>query len=402
MGELNQAVEVAKNVYWVGVIDWELRDFHGYTTPRGSTYNAYLVLDDKIALIDAVKAPFKDELMQRIASVVDPSKIDVIISNHSEMDHTGCLADVMDLVKPERVLASAKGSETLVRHFPNLAGRIEAVQDGQMLSLGNNDLTFIETRMLHWPDSMMTYLPAEGLLFSQDGFGMHLASRERFADELSTETIEHEAAKYYANILLPLGPRVGKALRALEALDLKLIAPDHGPVFRRDTGRIIELYSRWMTQAPTRKAVLVYDTMWGSTAKMARTIGEGLTSGGISVRLMPLSENDRSAVVTEVLDAGALLVGSPTINGNMFPTVADVLTYLKGLNPKNLIGAAFGSYGWAPRGVSLVGEALERMKVELVDEGLAVNYVPDPDDLAKCRALGERTAERLTEKCASQ
>ena len=400
MSEAFKAVKIIDDVYWVGAIDWAVRDFHGYSTKRGTTYNAYLIMADKVTLMDTVKAPFRDELMARIASVIEPTRIDHIVSNHAEMDHSGCLAEVIEAVRPEKVFASVKGAEALQEHF-GLGDRVEAVRDEQTLSLGDLSLRFLETRMLHWPDSMFSYLPERRVLFSQDGFGMHMASEERFADELDVETIEYEAAKYYANILMPLSSRVGKALQALGTLDLRRIAPDHGPIFRRDTGRIVELYARWLTQAPTKKAVVVYDTMWGSTAKMAHAIGEGLTAGGITVKPMPLGENDRSAVATEILDAGALLVGSPTINGGMFPTVADVLTYLKGLSPKNLTGAAFGSYGWAPRGVSDVGEVLERMKVELVDEGLAVNYVPDDDDLAKCRALGRRVAEKLTDRCQS-
>ncbi len=399
MSEVFEAAKVTDRVYWVGAIDWSLRDFHGYETPRGSTYNAYLVMANKVVLIDTVRARFKNELLSRIASVIDPGQIDVIVSNHSEMDHSGCLPALIDITQPERVLASSKGVEALSRHFPALAGRVEAVQDGQTLSLGDAALTFIETRMLHWPDSMMTYLADERLLFSQDGFGIHLASTERFADELSADGVEYEAARYYANIIMPFGARVAKVLPAVSKLDVGIIAPDHGPIHRRDPGRMIELYQRWVDQTPTAKAVVVYDTMWGSTAKMARAITEGLTSGGVSVKLMPLGASHRSDVATEVLEAGALLVGSPTMNGQMFPTVADVLTYLKGLSPKHLIGAAFGSYGWGSRAVGQISEILRQMKVELVHDGLDVQYVPNDDALARCRALGKHVAETLIDRC---
>ncbi len=396
-----QAVKITDHVYWVGAIDWSLRDFHGYRTPRGSTYNAYLVLADRVALVDTVRARFRDEMMGRIASIIDPRKIDLIISNHAEMDHTGCLPRVIELVEPDRVVASAKGVEALSRHYPELDGRVEAVEDGQTLDLGNLSATFIETRMLHWPDSMMTYLPTERLLFSQDGFGVHLASTERFGDELNPAVIEEEQARYYANIIMPFGARVAKVLAATGELDVDVIAPDHGPAYRRDLSRLFEMYARWADQRPTIKVVVVYHTMWGSTGKMARAVAEGLVAGGARVRLMPLGENHRSDVATEVLDAGALLVGSSTLNGQMLPAVADVLTYLKGLSPKNLIGAAFGSYGWGSRAVGQISKILTQMKVELVDEGLDVQYVPDAAALGRCRALGERVAKVLVERCSA-
>ncbi len=395
------AVKITDRVYWVGAIDWNLRDFHGYETPRGSTYNAYLVLGERIALIDTVRARFRPELMERIASVVDPSKIDVIVSNHAEMDHSGCLPAVIEAVSPEKVVASSKGVEALARHFPGLEGKVQGVADGETLDLGGIELRFIETRMLHWPESMMTYVPRERLLFSQDGFGIHLASSERFADELDSAVVEYESAKYYANIIMPFGSRVAKTLEALEELDIEIIAPDHGPVYRRDLERYLQLYARWVEQPFTKKAVIVFDTMWMSTDKMARAIAEGLTAGGVSVKFMPLKHNHRSDIVTEVLESGALLVGSPTQNGQLFPTVADVLTYLKGLSPKNLVGAAFGSYGWGAKAVRQIRETLEQMKVELIDEGLEVQYVPTEEDLLRCRQLGERIAQALDEKCAT-
>ncbi|MBN1347148.1 MAG: FprA family A-type flavoprotein [Phycisphaerae bacterium] len=395
MSTLYDAVKITDRIYWVGAIDWSLRDFHGYETPRGSTYNAYLVLGEKVALIDTVRAPFRGELMGRIASVIDPRKIDVIVSNHSEMDHSGCLPRVIEDVSPERVLASVKGVENLSRHFHGLRDRVEAAADGGTLDLGGMALRFMETRMLHWPDSMMTYVPGEGVLFTQDAFGIHLASSERFADELPGDIVEYESAKYYANIIMPFGSRVAKTLEAIGKLEVRMIAPDHGPVYRRDLDRQIELYSRWVEQAPTRKAVVVYDSMWGSTARMARAIAEGLASGGSSVKLMGLKENHRSDIATEVLEAGALIVGSPTQNGQMFPTVADVLTYLRGLSPKRLIGAAFGSYGWSPKAVGQIAETLGQMKVELVGERVEVQYVPDDEALRRCRELGVAIAGRL-------
>jgi flavorubredoxin len=393
-----EAVKVSDHVYWVGAIDWMIRDFHGYLTSRGSTYNAYLIVADKITLVDTVKAPFQKELLSRVASVVDPGKIDYIISNHSEMDHSGCLPQVIQEVKPEKVFASGIGAATL-KNFFHLDQEIVAVKDGESISLGDVNLTFLETRMLHWPDSMMSYLAEDQLLFSQDGFGMHLASSERFADLIEDWILDHEAAKYYANILLPYSPLITKLIKRVGELGLaiKLIAPDHGPIWRGESHRIVDLYAHWAEQKLTSKAVVVYDTMWGSTDQMARAIGEGVSVAGGTVKLMPLNSFHRSDVAIEILDAGALLVGSSTINNGMFPTVADVLSYLKGLKPKNLIGMAFGSFGWSGEAVGLIREALDQMKVEPVGEDIKVKYVPDEEALTQCRSLGQSVAEKLKE-----
>lgn len=395
-----KAIKVTDNLYWVGAIDWGLRDFHGYSTERGSTYNAFLILADKITLVDTVKAPFKEEMLSRIRSIIEPERIDYIISNHSEMDHSGCLPEVIEIVKPEKVFASVMGVKALFEHF-HLDRQIIAVKDGEGLSLGNTNLTFFETRMLHWPDSMFTYLAEEKLLFSQDAFGMHLASSERFDDEIDDGVLEYEARKYFANILLPYAPQVTKLLEKLGRLNLSIniIAPDHGPIWRKGINRVLDLYGKWALQKPTKKAVVAYDTMWGSTAKMATAIGDGLKQGGANPKLMPLQSSNRSDVATEILDAGALLVGSPTLNNNIFPTVADVLTYIKGLKPRNLIGGAFGSYGWSPAGLEQVRQTLQEMKVDLLGEPLQVKYVPDREALEKCFSWGVLFAEKLKEVC---
>ncbi|OYD14838.1 MBL fold metallo-hydrolase [candidate division WOR-3 bacterium JGI_Cruoil_03_51_56] len=393
-----EAVRVNEHVYWVGAIDWGIRNFHGYTTSRGTTYNAYLILADKVTLIDTVKAPFLDELLGRIRSVIDPEKIDYIVSNHSEMDHTGSLPAVIDAVKPEKVFASKMGNKALAAHHLDRV-EIEAVENGGSLSLGNLNLRFWETRMLHWPDSMVSYLAEDKLLFSQDGFGMHLASSERFADEIEPSILKQEAAKYYANILLPYSTLITRLLATVKevGIDIKVLAPDHGPVWRKDFD-ILGWYGGWAKQKPTMKAVVAFDTMWHSTELMARAISEGLVEGGATVKVMPLGSSDRSEVVTELLDAGAFLVGSPTLNNNMFPTVADLLCYVRGLKPKNLVGQAFGSYGWSGESVNQLVRELEQMKVELVGEPAKVNYVPDETALARCKVLGRQVAEKIAEK----
>jgi flavorubredoxin len=398
MGKPFEAVKISDNVYWVGAIDWAIRDFHGYSTNRGSTYNAYLILADKITLVDTVKASFRDELMSRVASVVDPKKIDVFVSNHSEMDHTGCFPDVLREAEPDEVYASTMGVKALEQHF-HAGVPVTAVKDDSRISLGNMHLRFFETRMLHWPDSMFSYLEEEQVLFSQDAFGMHLASSSRFDDEIDAHILDYESAKYYANILMPFSPLVTKLLERWSGLGLplKLVAPDHGPVWRTGIPKIIAAYADWALRKPTMKTVVVYDTMWGSTEKMALAVADGLCAGGATPVVLPIRRSHRSDITTEVLEAGALLVGSPTINRQMFPTLADALTYLKALGPPKLIGAAFGSYGWSGEAVGYVNRILEEMKVRLVSDGLRVQYVPDEEALNECRALGGLVAERLRE-----
>jgi len=401
MSQPFRAVQVTENVYWVGAVDWDVRNFHGYLTSRGTTYNAFLVLGEKIALIDTVKAPFAGEMLSRIASVIEPGRIDYIVSNHSEMDHTGCLPQTIAAVGPEKVFASKMGVKALASHF-GLHGQVTVVGDGESLDLGGARLSFLETRMCHWPDSMVSYLHEDALLFSQDAFGMHLAGSERFADEVPAPILAAEAAKYYANILLPLSSFIRKTLdkAASSGLEFRIVAPDHGPIYRRseDIEGILASYARWAAQEPTDKAVVLYDTMWQSTTAMARAIGEGLTAAGVRPRLLSATACHRSDAATELLDAGALLVGSPTINNNVYPTIADVMTYLKGLKPQNLLGAAFGSYGWSGEAPKHLHALLDEMGAETVAKPLRICYVPDADELAACHRFGQAVGQRLRER----
>jgi flavorubredoxin len=395
-----KAVKVAENVFWVGAIDWNIRDFHGYTTHKGSTYNAYLILADKVTLIDTVKAPFKEEMMSRISSVIDPKKIEIIISNHTEMDHSGCLPEVVKEVEPEKVFASVMGVKGLNEHF-GINREVIPLKTGDEISLGNMTMSFIETRMLHWPDSMFSYLKERKLLFSQDAFGMHMASDERFADELPADLLEYEGATYYANILLPYSQLVLNLIEKVKksGLELEIVAPDHGPVWRgKNITHIIGRYQDWATQKPTMKAVIVYDTMWKSTEKMARAIEEGLVEGGAKIKSISMGSSHRSDVAYELLEAGAVVAGAPTLNNNLFPSMADVLTYIKGLKPKNLIGAAFGSYGWSGESPVQVEAYLKEIGVDIVADPLKAKWVPGAEAIEQCRQLGLSIASKLKEK----
>ncbi|MGQ9707942.1 MAG: FprA family A-type flavoprotein [bacterium] len=394
-----RARKISDRVYWVGAIDWTIRDFHGYSTERGSTYNAYLILADKVTLIDTVKAPFIEEMMERIASVIEPGDIDYIISNHSEMDHSGSLPAVVDRVKPEKVFASTIGAKALKEHF-HFNYEIFALKDGDELSLGDVNLKFLETRMLHWPDSMVTYLVEEKLLFTQDGFGMHLATGERFADEIDQTLLRRQAGKYYANILLPYSAAVLNLLKRIKQLGIliDIIAPDHGPIWRQDVERVLSWYQEWAEQKPQPKALIVFDTMWQSTDLMARAIADGVMSGGVKVEVMRLRVYDRSYVMAEALDSGGIIVGSPTLNNGIFPTVADMLGYMKGLKPKNKVGAAFGSYGWSGEAVNIIADELKAMGMTLPVEPLKVKYVPDEVAIKKCVELGAQLAGIIKER----
>jgi flavorubredoxin len=389
-------MEIAENIYWVGAIDWNIRDFHGYSTKQGTTYNAFLVMDDKIALIDTVKREFSDDLIDRVSQLVDPRKIDYVISNHTEMDHSGGLARVMHRIGEDKPLYCSKmGHKNLSKHYPQ-KWNYKAVENGETLSLGKRTLTFMETRMLHWPDSMFTYVNEEKILFSSDAFGQHYAGPERFDDEIGDAIMPH-AKKYFANILLLYSHLILKLVDKVTemGLELNMICPDHGIMWRQDPSKIIRAYVEWAEQKPKRKAVIVYDTMWHSTEKMAEVIAETLNSLGVHATPMHLRSCHRSDVITEVLDAGAILVGSPTINNGLFPTISDFLTYMKGLKPKNKIAAAFGSYGWSGEAVKLINNELDAAKFDLIDDGVKIHYLPDTSGLEACRNLAQKVADGL-------
>ncbi|OPY31059.1 MAG: Type A flavoprotein FprA [Methanomassiliicoccales archaeon PtaU1.Bin124] len=379
------AVKIADGIYWVGAVDWNTRNFHGYATPRGTSYNAYLIVDEKVALIDCVKTPFVQQLISRIRSIIDPKKIDYIISNHSENDHSSGLP-VLQQLTGAPILASRKGMEHLPLNYGKLDLRM--VADGEELSLGRNTLKFIETPMLHWPDSMMTFVKEQGVLFSMDGFGQHFAASHRFDDEVDEATLFEEAAKYYANILLPFGGQYRAALEKLMGLDIRLIATAHGIIWRKHIAKIIETYGRWAEHSTRRKAVIIYDTMWGSTESMAIAIAEGIASTGAEVQICKASATDRSTIVREVLDSKALVFGSPTLNMGAFPTMADIAIYLKGLKPRNRYAGFFGSYGWVPGGVKAMKELLANSGLEFKWEDLDIRFNPMEEGRRRCYDYG--------------
>lgn len=394
-----QAVQISEKVYWVGAIDWNIRDFHGYSTKRGTTYNAYLIMSEKPTLIDTVKKEFYGEMMERIQSVVDPKKIKIIISNHSEMDHSGALPQAVEAIEPEEVYVSDMGFKDITAQFHRDL-KLKTVKTGDRIDVGGDTISFVEARMLHWPDSMFSYLEKENVLFTNDVFGMHYATGKLFDDENEERLWLYEAEKYYANIVLPYSDIVLRFLAQVQKMGLapKMIAPDHGFIWRKDPSKIINLYAKWAAQAPNNKAVIVYDTMWGSTEKMACYITDGLRAGGTVVKQLSMHSNHRSDVVTELLDASALIIGSPVLNSNIFPAMADVLCYLKGLRKKGLVGAAFGSYGWNGAPIDELTKMLESMNVEVVAPAIKSPFVPDDKIKQQCRDLGLLVSRKIAEK----
>ncbi len=392
-----QPTELKKGIYWVGAIDRSVRDFHGYSTPFGTTYNAYLLVDDKVMLFDTVAKGFASEMLARISEIIEPSKIDYIVVNHVELDHSGSLPEIIETVKPEKIICSAAGKKALLAHFHREDWPYEVVATGQTINTGKKNIKFIETKMIHWPDSMFSYIEEDALLISQDGFGLHWATEERFDDEVDQDELMRQAKKYYANILLLYSPLIQRALNNIRQMELKIdmIAPDHGPIWRTKPQVIFDLWDQWSKQATIDKAVVVYDTMWHSTEMMADAIVDGIRESGAAVVLMPLSEYHRSDVMTELLDCKAVVLGSATLNNGMLPRMADMITYMKGLRPLGKIGAAFGSYGWGGEAARLLDTFLAEMKYESAGECLRVNYVPTDDDLAACVELGRKVGTMI-------
>mmetsp|Transcript_479 Transcript_479/g.306 ORF Transcript_479/g.306 Transcript_479/m.306 type:complete len:398 (+) Transcript_479:1054-2247(+) len=390
-------IKIGEGIYGVGVIDWNIRDFHGYTTPFGTTYNAFLIVDEKIVLIDTVKRGFEDQLLKNISEIVDPQRIDYVISNHTEMDHSGSLPYILHRIGEDTPLFCSKmGEKNLKLHFTQ-KWNYHSVESGEELNLGSKTLSFIETRMLHWPDSMFTYLKEEKCLFSSDAFGQHYSSIQNFDNEVGIDAITPHAKKYFANILMHLSPQITKLINKVKSmgLDIDIICPDHGIIWKKEPDKIILAYAKWASCEPKNKAVVIYDTMWKSTEKMADAIVLGISSSGAKVKPLCVRTCHRSDIITEVMDAKAIVLGSPTLNNGLYPTVSDFLTYMKGLKPKNKIAAAFGSYGWSGEAVKLINLEFESMKFKIIDSGLKVQFIPDSDDLNSCVEFGKRIGNAI-------
>jgi anaerobic nitric oxide reductase flavorubredoxin len=400
-GDTMKAVEIKPDIYWVGVIDWAIRDFHGYVTSNGTTYNNYLILDEQVTLLDTVKLNFCSTAIENIKSLVDPSKIKNIVVNHIENDHSTSLGDIMNLAPRATIHITDKGKKGLARFFDTSKWDIRVVKTGDTLSIGERTLLFLETPMLHWPDSMMTYVKEDRLLISQDGFGQHYASAARFDDEFitchSSAELEDSVKDYYANILMPFGILIKNKIEEIRKLGLQIdmIAPDHGIIWRKDPSKIMNMYLEMANGKADLSVAVIYDTMWHSTEEMTVPIMQGIRDEGLDVKVIKLRANPISYAVKEFWKARACLIGSPTLNNSLFPTVAEFLTYLKGLRPKNRMAAAFGSYGWSGGAVRDIYEDIKKMGLETFEPGIQVLYKPSVEDRRKCYEFGRDFADRV-------
>ena len=378
-----KAYKLRDNIWWVGAIDWDLRNFHGYLTQRGSTYNAYLIMDEKITLIDNVKYYLYDEMISRISDVIDPARIDIIVQNHVEMDHSSGLPQLMKLIPNAKIYTNANGIKGLKAHYKE-DWNFEEIKSGDSINIGKRDLTFLTTPMVHWPDNQVTYCPQEKILFSNDAFGQHIATNERLVEEYHLSIALEEAKKYYANIVLPYSRMVQKVLEAAAPLELEMIAPSHGLIWTEHIPQILAAYTDWANNvADPGRALVIWDTMWKSTQMMAQAIAQGFENRGIKAKMLNLQTNHISDIMTDVMDAKYICVGSPTINSSILPTVAAFIYYLKGLSPKERIGLAFGSYGWGGQSVPILQQMLGDPKEcgFTMLEPIKTLYIPDSETL---------------------
>lgn len=391
-------VELVKDVYWVGAVDWDVRYFHGYelSTHRGTSYNAYLVKDEKIALIDTVWDRFSAEFLDNVRSVVDPAKIEVVVMNHAEPDHSGCLPEIAKLCPNATIYLTKQGQQILAGHY-HQEFRTKVVATGDKISLGKRELTFVQATMLHWPDTMFTYLSPDAVFFTNDAFGQHYAAGFRFNDQVNRQELYAEALKYYANILTPYSEQVIKKIDEILAmkLPLSIIAPSHGVIWRQEPVQIVNAYRQWAQQQPAKRAVIVYDTMWQATRRMAEAIGDGLREAGVPFALYHAAVTDRNDITTEILQAKAVVVGSSTINNGLLPAVLPILDSLKCLRFKNKIGAAFGSYGWSGECIKMIEEYYQKAGIPIAAQGVRAKWQPAAADLEACRAMGRELAAAI-------
>jgi flavorubredoxin len=391
-------MEICKGVYPVGVADWKVRNFHGhtYTTQRGTTYNAYLIIDERIALVDTVLGSFAQGLIENIRQIIPPEKIDYVIANHVETDHSGALPAIMRLNPKAKVIGTQKCKEGL---YKNYYGNwdFQVVKTGDEIKLGKKTLTFIEAPMVHWPDSMFTYCPQEELLLPNDAFGQHIATNEKFADEVDQRALWEEAAKYYANILWPLSPIILKKVDEVVKMNIpiRIIAPSHGVIWRKDPLQIVNKYVSWAKNETRPKAVVVYETMWGATEKLAGKIAEAVAGSGLEVKVFDVATSDRTEIIKEMLDARGFLFGSSTHDNEMLPNMAGFLEFLRGLKPQNRIAAVFGSYGWAGGAAEEMENILREAGIKLALPALTVKYMPDSQEIKNCDEFGKSFARLI-------
>lgn len=395
------AFKIKNNIHWVGKIDWELRKFHGdeYSTHRGSSYNSYLIKEDKVALIDTVWRPFAKEFIDNLAQEIDLNKIDYVIANHAESDHSGALPDLMRQIPETPIYCTKNGVKSLKGHY-HQDWNFNVVKTGDRLSLGQKELIFIEAPMLHWPDTMFCYLTEDNVLFSNDGFGQHYASEYMYNDLVDQNELFAECIKYYANILTPFSPMVTRKIQEILSLKLPLdiICSSHGIIWRDKPEQIVEQYLKWADSYQENQITIIYDTMWNGTRIMAQEIASGIKEAdeAVNVKLFNLAKSDKSDVITEIFKSKAIIVGSPTLNKGILVSVAGILEEIEGLKFKGKKAAAFGCYGWSGESTKVISERLESAGFELVDDGIRAMWNPDEDSIGKCIEYGRHFVNSLS------
>lgn len=391
---------IKNNVHWVGKIDWELRKFHGdeYSTHKGSSYNSYLIKEEKVALIDTVWTPFAKEYVENLKQQIDLEKINFVVACHAENDHSGALPELMRHIPDVPIYCSKNGVKSLQGLY-HQDWNFQVVKTGDRLSLGSKELIFVEAPMLHWPDSMFAYLTGDEILFSNDGFGQHYASEHMFNDLVGQNELMDECIKYYANILTPFSPMVTRKINEILSLNLPLdmICTSHGIIWRDNPAQIVEQYLKWADNYQENQITLLYDTMWDSTRIMAEQIAGGIREADptITVKLFNLAKTDKNDVITEIFKSKAILMGSPTVNNGILVAVAGLIEEIKGLKFKNKKASAFGSYGWSGEAVKIIGERLADSGFAVVDEGLRLTWAPNEESRKRCREYGRDFVHKL-------
>ncbi|MHA2391018.1 MAG: anaerobic nitric oxide reductase flavorubredoxin [Promethearchaeota archaeon] len=387
--------KIKSNVFWVGKTDWEIRKFHGneYSTHRGTTYNSYLIKEEKIALIDTVWMPFSKEFVENLSNEIDLNNIDYVITNHAEIDHSGALPELMEKIPDKPVYCTANGVKSIKGHY-HKDWNFQVVKTGDTLNLGNGkDLIFVEMRMLHWPDSMACYLTKDNILFSNDAFGQHYASEFRYNDLVDQNELFTECIKYYANILTPFSTLVDKKIKQVLDLNLPIdiIAPSHGVIWRENPTQIVEKYLAWANAYQENQITILYDTMWEGTKRMAEAIAKGIQeiNQNINIKLFKTATSDKNDIITEIFKSKIILVGSPTINKGILSSIAEILEIIKGLGFKNKKAASFGCYGWSGESIKVIKQLLEKSGFSVINDGIRTLWNPDEESLEKCIEFGK-------------
>ncbi len=392
-------MQIKPNVFWVGVIDWDLRHFHGHTyyTKRGGTYNAYLIMDDIPTLVDAVYGPFSQEMLNKIRDITPLDSIKQIIVNHIEPDHSGALPELLAQIPNAKLFGTLKCKQGLEKYY-GTSWDFRVVKSGDSISTGHKTVKFLEAPMIHWPESMFSFVPEDKLLLPNDAFGQQWATNERFNDQVDQGILYEEAAKYYASILWPYAGSIAKKIDELQTLgwEIDMIAPSHGLIWSNNPFQAIDWYKKWSTNQTEKKVVVVYETMWNSTKLMAESIAQGLQESGVPYQLFDINQTDKTDILTALLEAKGYLLGSATYDNDMLPNIAGFMHYLKGSHPQNRIAGAFGSHGWAGGGVKALEDFIKAMNLTQPLPSLAFQFKPNTEEIEKCKQFGREFAATLT------